>query len=253
MQEFTLPALVIRETDIGEQDKLLTLLSAQRGKLTAKVHGCRNIKSKNMACSSLFCYGNFTLCEKNGHITVKESSLQENFFDLRMDVERLAFGNYIAEVLLQVCTEENDETELLLLGLNTLYAASYTEKDQKLIKAAFELRVLSILGFMPDLSGCAHCGQDETFPLFFDLREGNLVCGDCRQLGLRKTPCLSIGKDTLCAMRYIVTAPAKRIFAFTLSDESAGELAIVTERFLISQTETDYKTLKFYHSLQGLS
>ena len=248
MEEFTLPALVIYETDVGEQDKLLTLLSGQRGKLTAKVHGCRNIKSKNMACSSLFCYGTFTITEKNGRYTVKESSLQENFFDLRMDINRLALGNYIAEVLLRVCTEENDETELLILGLNTLYAACKKDKPLSLLKAVFELRTLSVLGFMPDLSGCSECGADES-GFYFDLQEGNLLCGDCRQLSKRQTPMMSIGIDTLSAMRYVLSAGSKRIFAFELSGSSLDELCTLSERFLITQTETNYKTLKFYHSI----
>ncbi|MBE6672985.1 MAG: DNA repair protein RecO [Ruminococcaceae bacterium] len=249
MEEFTLPALVIRECDIGEQDKLLTLLSAQRGKLTVKVHGCRNIKSKNMACSSLFCYGNFTVTEKNGRMTVKESSLQENFFDLRMDVCKLALGNYVAEVLLSVSTEENEETELMLLGLNTLYAICHHDKDLRLLKAAFELRVLALLGFMPDLSSCSDCSEEPAAPLFFDLQEGNLLCGSCRQLNLRQTPLVSIGNDTLSAMRYVLTAPAKRIFSFLLSEQSLEELSLLAERFLITQTETNFKSLKFYHSV----
>ncbi len=249
MEEFTLPALVIYETDVGEQDKLLTLLCGQRGKLTAKVHGCRNIKSKNMACSSLFCYGTFTLTEKGGRYTVKESSLQESFFDLRVDVERLALGNYIAEVLLKVSTEDNDETELMILGLNTLYAICQNEKPLPLLKAVFELRTLLILGFMPDLSGCADCAGDSDGNYYFDLQEGNLICHACRQNCPRQTPLYSLCADTLSAMRYILTASPKRIFSFTLSERAQKELADVCQQFLITQTETNYKTLKFYHSI----
>ena len=249
MEEFTLPALVIYETDLGEQDKLLTLLCGQRGKLTAKVHGCRNIKSKNMASCSLFCYGSFTLSEKNGRISVKETSLTESFFALRSDIERLALANYITEVLLKVTTEGNDESELLSLGLNSLYAICQEHKSLTLIKAVFELRALSILGFMPDLSGCAECHTETEENLWFDLQEGTLICADCRQIDLRQTPMLSIPTDTLSAMRYILTAPAKRIFSFSLSENALQRLSDICERFLIIQTETNYKTLKFYHSI----
>ena len=249
MEEFSLPALVIRESDVGEQDKLLTLLSGKRGKLTAKVHGCRNIKSKNLACSSLFCYGNFTFTEKNGRLTVKESSLQESFFALRMDVVRLALANYVAEVLCLVCTEENDETELLILALNTLFAAANGEKSTVLLKAVFELRCLSILGFMPDLAGCSDCGGDEAPLYYFDLQEGNLVCHACRELQLRHTPLFSMGKDTLAALKYVLTCPPKRIFSFSASDETLEELDCLAESFFVIQTEINCKTLKFYHSV----
>ncbi len=250
MQEFSLPALVIRETDIGEQDKLLTLLSAEKGRLSAKVHGARNIKSKNMACSSLFCYGNFTCSEKNGRITVKESTLQESFFDLRLDMQSLSIANYIAEVLCTVSTEENDETELLVLALNTLFALNKGEKQAALIKAVFELRCLQLLGFAPDLSGCERCGKNKGQPFYLDLTEGTLLCHECRSLENRHGSLYILHADTLSAMRYILYAPAKRIFSFTLGDRALSTLCEIAERYLITQTETNYKSLKFYHSME---
>lgn len=249
MQSLTLPALVIRETDVGEIDKLLTLLTAEHGKMTVKVHGCRNIKSKNMACSSLFCYGNFTLTEKNGRYTVKESSLQENFFDLRMDLARLCLGNYIAEVLQTVATEENDETELLVLALNTLFTICRGEKPLSLIKAVFELRALCILGYSPDLDACTDCGKDALYPMYFDFLQAHLLCPECRMLENHTSPHAAVDRDTLSAMRYIISAPSKRIFSFSISEESLSALSEICERFLVSQTETNYKSLQFYHSL----
>ena len=250
MLEFSLPALVIRETDIGEQDKLLTLLSAEKGRFSAKVHGARNIKSKNMACSSLFCYGNYTCTEKNGRITVKESSLQESFFHLRLDMQSLAIANYVAEVLCTVSTEENDETDLLLLALNTLFTLNKGEKQPTLIKAVFELRCLQLLGFCPDLSGCELCGKQEEQPLYLDLTEGTLLCQQCRSLANRYGSLYILHADTLSAMRYILHAPAKRIFSFTLGEKALASLCEIAERYLITQTETNYKSLKFYHSME---
>ncbi len=250
MHEFSLPALVIRETDVGEQDKLLTLLSGERGRFSAKVHGARNIKSKNMACSSLFCYGNFTFSEKNGRITVKESSLQESFFDLRLDMQALAIANYVAEVLCTVSTEENDETELLVLALNTLFALNKKEKQPDLVKAVFEVRCLRLLGFAPDISGCGECGKQEGQPLYLDLQEGTLLCHECRHLQNRTGLLHAMPGDTLSAMRYVLTAPQKRIFSFTLGERGLKSLCEIAERYLQIQTETNYKSLKFYHSME---
>lgn len=250
MHEFSLPALVIRETDIGEQDKLLTLLSAEKGRFGAKVHGARNIKSKNMACSSLFCYGNFTCSEKNGRITVKESTLQESFFDLRLDMQSLAIANYIAEVLCTVSTEESEETDLMVLALNTLFALNKGDKQPALIKAVFELRCLALLGFCPDLSACEKCGKKNGQPFYLDLTEGTLLCQDCRNLENRHGSLYILHADTLAAMQYILNAPPKRIFSFILGQRALSSLCEIAERYLITQTETNYKSLKFYHSME---
>lgn len=250
MQEFSVRALVIRENDIGEQDKLLTLLCGEKGRITARCRGSKNIKSKKLSATSLFCYGDFTLSENKGMLSIKEIHLIESFYALRENLVRMALANYIVEVLQTVTTEENEETELLSLGLNTLHALCYNnEKSPVLLKAVFELRCLLHLGFAPDLNCCAQCGKESAFPFYLNVKEGTLHCHECRTLSENTSGMLSLSSSTLCAMRYILSAASKRIFSFVLDDAPLGELSVLSERFFLTQTETNYKTLKFYHSI----
>ena len=84
------PALVIREADYGENDKLLTLLTAERGRLTVCVKGGKSLKNKNLASSQLLCYSEFTVKERKGFYTLSEAALIEQFFGLRGDLDRFA-------------------------------------------------------------------------------------------------------------------------------------------------------------------
>ena len=249
MREFSLRALVIRENDLGEQDKLLTLLSAKQGRLTARCRGSKSLKSKKLSAASLFCYGDFTLCENKGMLSVKEIHLIESFYAIREDLSRMALANYVAEVLQKVTTEENEESELFSLGLNTLHALCYTDKAHTLIKAVFELRCLFYLGFAPDLACCTLCNTEKSSPFYLDVEEGTLICHDCRMTIETVSALLSLSESTLSAMRYVLSAPSKRIFSFTLNESALGELSLITERFFLAKTETHYKTLKFYHSI----
>lgn len=250
MQEFSVRALVIRENDIGEQDKLLTLLSDKKGRLVVRCRGSKSIKSKKLSGASLFCYGDFTLSESKGMLSVKEMHLIESFYAIREDLTRMALANYVAEVLQNITTEENDESDLLTLGLNTLHTLCYSgEKSPALIKSVFELRCLLHLGFAPDLTGCAQCGAADGSPFYLDIREGTLLCHPCRTVAEDTFEALSLSHSTLCAMRYVLTAPKKRIFSFALDECALGKLSLLTERFFLTQTETNYKTLKFYHSI----
>ncbi len=250
MREFSLRALVIRENDIGEQDKLLTLLSGEKGRFTARCRGSKSLKSKKLAAASLFCYGDFTLVENKGMLSVKEIHLIENFYTLREDLFRLSLGSYVAEVLQKVTTEETPEEELLTLGLNTLHTLCYGNKPLPLVKAVFELRCSSQLGFTPDLSGCSVCGKERSSPFYLDLNEGTLLCHECRMIQDIHSPLLSLSETTLSAMRYTLGAGQKRIFSFILPDACITEFSVLCERFLIAKTEANFKTLKFYHSIQ---
>lgn len=82
MNILTFPALVIRECDYGENDKLLTLLTAEHGKITVCAKGAKSLRNKNMVCSQLLCYSEFTVKERGGYYTLSEASLIEQFFGL---------------------------------------------------------------------------------------------------------------------------------------------------------------------------
>ena len=92
------PALVLRTADFGENDKLLTLLSAEKGRLTVCVKGGKSLKNKNFAACQPLCYSEFTVKERGGFHTLSEAMLIEQFFGLRSDLVRSAAAQYAAEV-----------------------------------------------------------------------------------------------------------------------------------------------------------
>ena len=85
------PGLIIKETNIGENDKLLVILTHEHGIIRAFADGVRRMKSKNSAATSLLCYSNFTLYQSKDTYKVTDSSPIELFFDLRYNV--LAYSN----------------------------------------------------------------------------------------------------------------------------------------------------------------
>ena len=159
--------LVIRTVDIKETDRLITIFTEEKGAITALARGARSLKSRKMAATMQFCYSNFILYEQGDKLQVKEAELIDSFFDIRKTIEGLALSGYIAEVLSDVTVEEA-ERDLLRLSLNSLYAIAKGKYSTEKIKAAFEIRAASILGFMPDVLSCNNCGEKNgDFFLFF--------------------------------------------------------------------------------------
>ena len=98
-----------------------------------------------------------TLFGNRGKWTVNEASVIEGFDGLRTDLEAFALGAYFAECLEALAVEDQPDAELLQLGLNSLYALSHRLCAPEKIKAAFELRLMSLAGYEPDLTACAAC------------------------------------------------------------------------------------------------
>jgi len=258
---FNFPALVIREADYGENDKLLTLLTAERGRLTVCVKGGKSLKNKNLASSQLLCYSEFTVKERKGFYTLSEAALIEQFFGLRGDLDRFAAAQYIADVAGEVCVENNDEGEMLRLTLNTLYMLSETDRDVDFVKAVFELRTAALSGFCPDLTACGLCEGTEGEPMYLDVMNGSLRCGECfgteadtdsRIGAATATVILPLSPSVLHGMRYVIGAPAKRVFSFTLPEEAQADFCRVCEKYFVNQLERSFRTLEFYHNIRRM-
>ena len=244
---FKTEGLVLRETEYKDADKLLTVLTKDRGKLTLRARGVRSRSSRLKSGCQLLAYSEFTVFENKNSQLVDEAVPIMLFLPLREDIEKLSLASYFAQVSEVLSQEDNPGPELLSLCLNALYALSRLSRPQLLIKAAFELRAACIAGYMPMLDACVVCGSPK--PDRFRVMGGVLQCADCLlsdDSGLR----LPIHEGALAAMRYIVGCDLKRLFSFQLGDQALKELADITETYLLAQLEQGFFTLDFYKSLR---
>ena len=241
--------IVIKEQMQGENDKLLTILTPE-GKVYAYAKGVKKISSKNAPACQLFVYSEYEFLKKNGRLTVKTAISKELFYNMRSDMTRYALACYFAEIIAHITTENNDESETLRLFLNTLYAiANKPEIPLWQIKGAFELKLMSICGFMPDFSSCFVCGNDITLNRtnIFSFEESTLICENCRkgQVAYSCTLC----EEVCTAMKYISLSPLPSFLSFKLADEFSHEFSFACENYLIHKTERSYETLRIYKSI----
>ena len=239
--------LVLRETEYNDADKLLTVLTKDRGQLTLRARGVRSRSSKLKSGCQLLAYSEFTIFENRDRMTVDEAVPIELFMPMREDIEMLALASYMAQVTEVLSQEDEPNPALLSLTLNSLFAISKLQKPLTLVKSVFELRAAALAGYEPLLDGCSVCG--ERHPERFHVSQGVLQCVDCMSFendGIR----LPLGQGVLAAMRYILSCDVKKLFSFQLSSEGEKELGVITETYLLSQLERGFFTLDFYKSLQ---
>lgn len=260
MEELKTTALVIDEKQIGEADKLLTLLTPEHGKILVSGKGVSSLRSKHMAASQLFCYSNFVLRKSKKYFYIADSDTEECFFSLRFDIEKVALAAYMCDVACDLALENVGDPELLRLMLNTLYALSNKKNlTKEQVKAAFEFKAAVISGFMPLLDGCASCGgepSDDT--IIFDVMNGSMRCGKCvnvlKKEGLDPDGTaeiyLKINRTVLSALRYISEAPLTKFLSFSVPEEDLEVLSRFAETYLISHLEHSFSSLKYYKDLK---
>lgn len=241
----TTKGLIIREQTIGESDRLVTLLTADLGIVRAFVRRAKTYKNKNLSATSLFVYGDFTLYKGKDAYVIDSASPIEVFFDLRNDIERLALAQYFAQLTYYLGTEEQPAPEMLRLILNTLYLLCKGEKDLKLIKAAVEMRMVCLGGYMPNVLACYRCGEYESDIMYFDVEEGCIYCENCNRNNALTAPL-----GVITAIRYIcLTDDVAKVFSFKLSPENLNILENITEKYLLRCVDGRLTTLEFYKGL----
>ena len=259
MEQLHVRGLVVREAQIGDYDKLLTVITEEMGRISVSGKGVRSLKSKHMPATQLFCYSDFVLRKSHGYYYISDSALRESFFYLRMDLNKLALASYLCDIAAEFAVEGVGDEELLRLTLNTLYALS-SEKPLPLvqIKAAFELRCAAIEGYLPDLSACAVCGAEKEKKMSLDVMNGRLLCDDCLSTIRRTEDITDEGTAHIYlrltpavweAMQFTISAPAGRYLSFTLAEDELPRYASVCEKYLLNHMEHGFYTLEFYKSL----
>lgn len=234
--------LVLREVKTGESSRILTILTASHGVLSASARGSMSPKSKLFSASGLFCYSEWTLREGRTMYYADEGAPIEVFAGLRGSLPGLSVATYIAE-LLQILSPTGEEGgRLLALALRCLHRLSAQKSPPALVKAVFELRALSEAGFLPDLSACAHCGREGGMPFLFNERQGEIWCAECVK-ETEKEVNLTLG--ALNGMRYIVEREYDNLFSFTLGEESRETLEQSAERFALAHLDYPPKSLTF--------
>lgn len=242
------PGLVLREIPVKEKNSLLTVLTATDGLLTATAYGARGSGSSLASGTKLFHYAEFVFLESRGHYKVDSVQCLEQFFGLSHSVESLAAASYLAQLLYDVSLAGESDAAVLRLALNALYALAQGKRPHGLVKAAFELRLMALSGFEPELEFCAGCGSLER--VFFSMPDASAYCQNCaiprKSAGDRIYPLYPAALD---AMQYILSADMPKLFSFSLGDEAAENLCFLCELYVREQMGRSYDSLEIYHSL----
>lgn len=242
MKQVKVNGIVISENNMGDFDKMLTLLTPNLGKISCSAKGSRRPKSLLLSGSQFLCFGEYMLFKGSETYTMNSCETIELFYNIRTDLDKLTYATYITKIVSDVTTENQNSFNTLKLFLNTLYMISETDKDLNFITSIFKMRMLKILGFTPNIRECVSCKCKENLN-HFSIKDNGFKCSNCSK---QDTGSIEISEATKNAIIYILKADPKKIFSFELSEKCQKELELISSIYLNEKLDKEYKLEKLF-------
>lgn len=241
--------MVLRETKTKEADLILTVLTPDYGKIPVIAKGARRKSCRFTAACQTLVYSEMTLSHRGDWYYLNDGNTLELFSALRADFESLALGCYFAELTESVSSPEISAPELMSHLLNGLYALGNLKKPPRLVKAAFEWKLMCLAGYEPLADACAVCGAETPMDAQLDVVQGVLHCRRCSEKQYNLT--FSLNQEAISALRHVIYGNPRRIYSFVLTGEGMQQLSDAAEAYVSAQLDRGFRTLDYYKSLSN--
>lgn len=243
-----LEAVVLRHSDWGEADRLLWLYTLEMGKIRAIAKGVRKIRSRKAGHLEPFTRASLLLAKGRDILLITQAEALDAFLPLREDLAGVTYASYVAELLDRFTYEEGENKPLYRLLVDTLTRLT-AEADRDLVIRFFELRLLDLVGFRPELSRCLGCGEEiRAQDQYFSAAEGGVLCPRC---GERAPSAQPISLDALKYMRHFQRSNFSEAKRARLSPETHRELENILQHYLTYLLEQRLNTPAFLRRLRS--
>lgn len=239
--------IVIRSTDYGETNKIITLYTRELGKVGVMARGAKKPNSRLTSITQLFTYGTFLFQKSSGLGSLQQGETIHSLRSIREDIFQTAYASYIAE-LLDKSTENHERNPFLFELLLQTFTYLDEEVDPDILLHIFEMKILPVLGLRPQLDCCTNCGQkDGTF--HFSIREGGFLCHRCFEIDPYR---LQIAPTTVKLLRLFFYFDLNRLGNISVKQETKNELKLVIDAYYHEYSGLTIKSKRFLDQLDSI-
>lgn len=233
--------IILKAIDYKESDKLLTILTLEKGKILVRARGVKKPNSKFKAFCQCFCFADFELINgKAGYILAGVNCI-DSFFDIVTDFDKFSYASSVLEILDKICVENQVYYDLFLSAVKCINTINYSnENNSEINLCKFIIEVLSLEGFTFDLATCSECGG-ELKRAFLDLSTGEIVCACCN----KSEQNLEISNGVLSAIKILVENDYNRLSSIKFSKQILTNLLAVLYKNLAFRFEIKINSLKY--------
>jgi len=249
-RDYQTEAVVIKKTKLGEADRILTFYTPHMGKIQGVAKSVRKPKSKMAGHLELLTYCDVQFQRGKGNLdTITGASTIDGFLALKNDLLLTSYGLYIIELVNQFTPEETEDDAAAFHLLVTTLKDLYTTENRDLLVRYFELKLLDLMGYRPELRECVACGKQlEPVINFFSASAGGTLCPMC---GHKHVFSQEITVNAIKVLRFIQDNDFTVVSRLKIDNRLARELEAITRHYLKYLLERDVKSVAWIDTLRA--
>jgi len=238
MKNYKTKGIILKRTNLGEADRILTIYTRDYGKVKMIGKGIRKIKSKLAGNLELFCLDDLVIAEGRNLDIVTAAVTEKCFFDLRNNLKSAHTAYYLADVVDKLSEEKEPHKEVYDLLDNLL--EEINGKNAAILLPFFEIKFLSETGYAPELFSCVTCKEKiKSGKNYFSFSEGGLVCQNCQ----RTEPMIS--EKAVKLLRLFLAHDISFIKKIKIDKKTREEVEKIARNFLKINSQKEFKSRKF--------
>lgn len=247
MPLFTTNAIVIRSLNYSESDKIITFFTKDFGKLRGIAKGARRSRKRFQNALGLFSHLRLIFFDKEGLGLVRAEScdILHSFPRIKEDLGKILYGNYYLELVNEMAGERETNREAFELLLSFLFSLEELTLQEEQLRI-FEIRMLSLFGYRPNMRRCNICKKDwedlKEIPIvFFSLERGALICEPCSKMRNNLIP-LTLGTARL--IEKVSQSELSKVERLRFTVQALTESRDLLPKFISYQLGKELKSLK---------
>jgi DNA repair protein RecO (recombination protein O) len=252
MPVYTTNAIVIHSHHYGESDKIVTFFTKDFGKMRGIAKGARRSKKRFQNALEIFSHLRLIFFDREGMglVRAENCDILHHFPRIREDLKRILYGNYYLELVNEMAVEREANAEAFDLLLSFLSTLDTVEPQEEALRT-FEIRMLSLFGYQPNMRRCGLCRREwgdfkEISSVFFSPEKGALICKQCSNAFNNLIP-LSLGTARL--IEKISQTELEKVHRLKFTSQALSESRELLPKFIAYQLGKGLKSLKALNSI----
>lgn len=242
--------IVLKRTNFGETDRIVTFYTSTLGKKRAKAIGARKIRARLGGHLELFMLSDIMIAKGQNLDTIISAQVISAYPNIRTDLHKASLAYFLAELVDKIVGEELKDTRIFNLLAHTMEVLNdkiFLIESLPILLIAFEMQLLNILGFSPQVSRCVHCGKTKSRKFGFSAILGGILCEDCLRYDRVAT---AISLSEIRAMQGLLRLHLAKKLNFELSFKTIELVTEKLEYFIRFVFEKNIKSLEFIKQTQ---
>lgn len=237
--------IVLRSMDYGEGNKIIGLYTRELGKVSVMARGAKKVRSRLGAVTQLFTYGDFVFFKSGQMGTLNSGEIIEPFNKLRENLYMSAYASYLVELVDRMVSEE-DASAFLFEQLKAGLEAIHQGKDLAVIAHLFEMKILAMAGYAPELEVCVSCGNVPS-AAHFSAMLGGILCERCAWKDRSAVP---ITARTLKLIRLFKGLDLRRLGNINVKQDTKNELKACMQAYMDTHVGIRFKSRSFIEQME---